>query len=429
MKEDFLHYLWKFQKFDQTHLFTEQGEKIKVFQAGFHNQDQSGPDFFNARLSIEMQMWAGNVEIHLKSSDWYTHHHETDQAYDSVILHVVWEHDVEVYRKDNSVLPTLSLAKIVDENTLIAYQNLMKKEQKWINCEHFFPQVDNSLLHMWIERLYIERLESKASHISALAKTSNYNWESVAFQVIAKNFGLNVNGDYFFQLAQSISFSLIQKYSHQLLQLEALLLGQANLLEDSEDIYVKNLHKEYSYLQQKHQLVPLLNKPQFFRLRPPNFPSIRLAQLASLYHNRPNLFTDLMKAKSKKEIASLMQVEVSEFWKTHYHISSESKPSKKKLTSKMIDLFIINTIIPLKFAYQKYLGNTDISEDIWKIMRNLASENNSIINKFEDLKSGIANSAVESQALIHLKKNYCDRLACLKCSIGLNLLKQNDTRN
>lgn len=429
MKEDFLHYIWKYQKFQTPLIQTEEGEQIKVFQTGFHNQDQSGPDFFNAKLSVGNQVWAGNVEIHVKSSDWYVHHHESDEAYDSVILHVVWQHDMEVYRKNNSTLPTLSLSNIVQKSTLQAYENLMNKTSKWINCENFFPTIDHSLLQLWIERLFLERLESKAVFISNLAKNYNYDWEAVAFIILAKSFGLNVNGDYFFQMAQHTPFSLIQKYRHNLTQLEAILLGQSRLLEDSENAYIKNLMNEYSYLQQKHQLVPMQNKPQFFRLRPPNFPSIRLAQLASLYHKTSSLFTELMKSKTKSEISSLMQVEVSEFWKTHYNINSKSKSSKKKLTPKMIDLLIINTITPLQFAYQKYLGNSDFSEDIWNIMRTLASEENSIVNKFNDLRKGTINSAVESQACIHLKKKYCDQLACLKCSVGIHLLKNNGTKD
>ncbi len=430
MKEDFLHYVWKFQKFEKHQLRTQKGETLQVFQTGFHNQNQSGPDFFNAKLTINQQLWAGNVEIHINASDWYAHHHESDPAYDNVILHVVWNHDVEVYRNDGSEIPCLSLKNITQESTLIAYQSLMKKELRWINCEHVFSQLDDSLINLWLERLFVERLEVKASSLTSLARELKYDWEAITFCWMAKSFGLNVNGDYFLSLAKSIPFKLVQQYRTDLTKLEALFLGQANLLSfDTESEYANYLFQEYLFLKEKHKLSSMPNPPQFFRLRPLNFPSVRLVQLASLYHKNTSIFDGFIKSQSKKEIQEILDIEVSTFWKTHYHINAPSKNSTKRLSSKTIDLFIINSIVPLQFAYQTYLGNSEFSEAIWNIMLTLASEKNAVVDKFNQLKSGLSKSAMESQALLHLKKNYCDKLACLKCAIGIQILKNNDTRS
>lgn len=430
MKEDFLHYVWKYQKFSNKELRTNESKLIQIFQTGFHNQEQSGPDFFNAKLQIGNQLWAGNVEIHINASDWYTHHHEVDEAYDTVILHVVWNNDTVIYRKDESILPTLSLKNVVLKSSLASYNQLMQRGLKWINCENSFSKVDDSLINLWLERLYFERLEQKSKAIFSLAKELNFDWEATAFCWLAKTFGLNVNGDYFLEIAKSIPFKLLRKYSYDVQLLEALFFGQSNLLEaTSDNQYSIKLFKEYEFMQQKHKLLPVTNKPQFFRIRPANFPSMRFAQLASLYAKNSGLFSLLVKSTTKRELQDLLSFEVSEFWKTHYHINAPSKKSAKRLTSKTIDLFIINSIVPLQFAYQGYLGNSDFSQEIWNIMHTLASENNSIVSRFNQLKKGLSKTAIESQALIHLKKKYCDKLACLKCQIGINILKENDTRS
>src|SRR5690606_38844315 len=244
------------------------------------------PDFFNAQLRIGNQLWAGNVEIHIKSSDWFVHHHEMDNAYDSVILHVVYEHDTEIFRQDNTVIPTLELKNYISPELLGHYQKLISNKSKWINCENDLASVSEFTIQNWLERLYIERLERKSEAVENLIKSSKNDWEAILYKMLAKNFGLKVNGEAFLSLANSIDFSIIRKSQSNQTSLEAVLFGQAKLLEQHvEESYYLELMKEYQFLKQKFSLTnENVETIQFFRLRPPNFPTIRLSQLAFLYH-------------------------------------------------------------------------------------------------------------------------------------------------
>lgn len=417
MQEDFLHFIWQHKKFDILHLKTIQNESIDIISVGQHNLN-SGPDFFNAQLKIGGQLWAGNVEIHIKSSDWFVHNHELDDAYDNVILHVVWEHESEVFRKDNTVIPTLELRNYINSQLFENYRTLFSKQNKWINCESNFAEVDSFIIDNWLERLYFERLERKSNTIQELLVNSKNDWESVLFKLLAKNFGLKVNGEAFFSLAQSIDFSIIRKIQSKAEQLEALLFGQAGLLEnDLQNAYYLSLVKEYQFLKQKFQLGNQQVLPmQFFRLRPPNFPTIRLSQLAMLYHNHQNLFSKTMGATTLEEFYNLFNVTTSAFWETHYTFEKQSKASTKKLTRSFIDLVLINTILPLKFCYAKHLGE-QFDEQIINIASAIFSEDNSIIKAFNSLKK-VSHSSLHSQALIQLKKEYCDKNKCLQCAVG-----------
>lgn len=421
MQEDFLHYIWKHKKFDSLKLKTFNGKLISIVSVGQHNLN-SGPDFFNGQLKIENQLWAGNVEIHIKSSDWFVHNHEIDKAYDNVILHVVWEHDSEIFRKDNTVIPTLELKSIVAQDTLQNYQKLFSKNRKWINCENDFAAVDNFVLHSWLERLYFERLERKSIEIESLLKQSAKNWEAVLFKLLAKNFGLKVNGDAFLSLANSLDFSVIRKTQSNLLSLEALFYGQFALLDsDVQEPYFLELKKEYHFLSNKFKLshqgvLPL----QFFRLRPPNFPTIRLSQLANLYHTHSNLFSQIINANTIEELYQLFLVSTSQFWETHYTFNKESRKSIKNTSKAFIDLLLINTIIPLKFSYAKHQGK-DINDNLVMLMQQLKSEKNTIIEKYNSLKK-VSISALQSQALLQLKNEYCDKNKCLQCAIGNALI-------
>lgn len=425
MKEDFLHYVWKFKKFDFLHAKTTNGEVLEIYQVGMHNQEQAGPDFFNAKIKIGAQLWAGNVEIHKRSSDWYAHHHEIDPAYDNVILHVVWEHDVEVYRKDNSPIPTLVLENIVQQNAINNYQNLLGiHANRWINCEPDFPDFTDFELNNWLERLYIERLEEKSKVINLILEQNANDWEAALFVMLAKNFGLNVNGEAFLSIARSIPFSVIRKIN-SLTQMEALLLGQAGLLyKPNEHPYYQLLKKEYEYLRHKFKLNHIGVLPiSFFRLRPPNFPTIRLAQLAALYQRQKNLFQDLIHENKIKNIQKLFDLKASEFWDTHFNFENEVKSSPKRISKTLIDLIMINTLIPLQFAYAKYQGNVD-PEKIFSLIKALPMEKNSISKGFNMLRPQTAKNALDSQALIQLKKQYCDKNQCLKCHLGLKLLQK-----
>lgn len=421
MQEDFLHYIWQHKKMSVAHLKTTQHEALEIVSVGQHNTN-SGPDFFNAQLKIADQLWAGNVEVHVKSSDWFVHNHETDQAYDNVILHVVWEHDTEIFRKNNSIVPTLELKEVVDKTVLLNYSKLLSAKDKWINCEADFAEVAPFVLESWLERLYIERLERKSETIEKLLQDSKNNWEAVLFKMLAKNFGLKVNGEAFFSMANAVDFQIIRKLQNNQTTLEALFFGLTGLLDqDIQEPYFLVLQKEYRYLKRKYNLhdtevVPI----QFFRLRPQNFPTIRLSQLATLYHLHSSLFSQIMEISSLKTIYKLFQVSTSVFWETHYSFGKVSKPSNKKITKAFVDLLIINTIIPLKFAYARHLGK-DVNDFLLELIRQIPSEKNSIVSAFNKIKK-VSHTAMQSQALIQLKTTYCDKNQCLKCAVGNALI-------
>lgn len=421
MKEDFLHYLWKFKKFDALNLKTFNGEEITIINVGQYLK-LAGPDFFNAQITIGNQKWAGNVEIHLKSSDWYVHHHERDEAYENVILHVVWEHDTEIFRKNNTEIPVLELKKYVDAETISNYQSLTSPKS-WIFCEKQLAAIPQFVLKNWQERLFFERLERKSNPIFELLQQTNHDWEAVLFCLLAKNFGLNTNGEIFLKIAQSIPFSIIRKESFEVENLEALLLGTAGLLDlEKEDNYFKDLKFRYFYLLHKYQLEKTIVEPvQFFKHRPDNFPTIRLSQLANLYHIHQNLFSKISIATSIENIYKTFNVSASNYWQNHYQFDKESPKKEKKISKSFIDLVIINTIIPLQFAYAKSQGK-EISEDLISLLDDVAPEKNSIMDKFRSF--GIkSKSAFDSQSLLQLKNEYCNNSRCLECAVGMELLK------
>ncbi|QXP61433.1 DUF2851 family protein [Olleya sp. HaHaR_3_96] len=425
MQEDFLQYLWKHKKLNTSNLQTTNGEQVTISNVGTHNHN-AGPDFFNGQLTIANQLWAGNIEIHIKSSDWYVHNHEVDPNYDNVILHVVWEHDTEVFRKDNTQIPTIVLKDYVSKTALHNYHKLFNSKQTWINCDHRIGAVSPFTVTNWLERLFFERLERKAKEMEEILDQSNNDWEAVLFKLLAKNFGLKINGDSFLSLANSFDFSVVRKQQSNLQSLEALFFGQANLLAgDVQGGYYQTLQKDYGFLKQKFSLDNSSVIPfQFFRLRPPNFPTIRLSQLAMVYHVHHNLFSKVIASKSIADIYNIFSVSTTVFWETHYTFEKESKANKKQITKAFIDLLLINTIIPLKFCYAKQQGKS-IEADIVKLMTQLKPEKNSIVDKFKTLKV-VSESALQSQAVLQLKNNYCDKNRCLKCAIGNSVLTQKE---
>lgn len=423
MKEDFLHYLWKFKKFDNLNLKTVQGEVITILKSGDY-LELAGPDFFNAYIEIGNQKWAGNVEIHLKSSDWYLHNHEKDPAYKNVILHVVWENDTAVFRENNTEIPVLVLKDCVSKEIIKNYSTLVAPKT-WISCERQLKDIDGFVFKNWQERLFFERLERKSKFIYQLLEETNQDWEAVLFCLLAKNFGLNTNGNSFLQISKAIPFAIIRKESFEVENLEALLFGTSNLLNaEKEDVYYKDLKFRYFYLLHKYQIEKTYTEPlQFFKLRPDNFPTIRLSQLAALYHKHQNLFSKIIDLKSVDTVYSLLTVSASLYWQNHYKFDKESPKKSKTLSKSFIDLLILNTIVPLQFAYSNIMGES-IAEDLIDFMNEVTSEKNAIIDKFNSF--GIkSKTAFDSQALLELKNEYCERKACLKCAIGLELLKNN----
>ena len=421
MKEDFLHYIWQYKKFDVSNLTTVSGDSLIIINSGNYLQ-MAGPDFFNAQIMIENQRWAGNVEIHCNSSDWYVHNHETDPNYENVILHVVWDHDVPVFRKDNSEIPVLELKRYVNPSVLENYGQLTASKS-WIYCENQLAGIDNFVLYNWYERLYIERLERKLLSIQDWLQSVDNDWEAILFFLLAKSFGLNTNGSTFLKIAQSIPFTVIRKECGDVENLESLFFGFANLIPFSpESVYAKDLKSRFDYLLCKHKLEICYIEPvQFFKLRPNNFPTIRLAQLAMLYHRHQNLFSKLIAVNSLSDVYALFQIMPSNYWQTHYHFEKECSNKKSTISKKFIDLLVLNTIIPLQFAFAKSQGK-EISELLLNLISEVAAENNSIIDRFSNF--GVtARNALHSQALIQLKNEYCNFGRCLNCAIGIQILK------
>jgi hypothetical protein len=421
VKEDFLHYVWQCKKFDFSNLTTFSGEVLTISNCGNYLQ-QTGPDFFNAQISIGNQKWAGNIEIHIKSSDWYLHHHEKDANYDNVILHVVWEHDMPIFRKDNTEIPVLELKKYISKKELEKYKSLTT-QKSWIYCESQIDTIDYFVFQNWQERLFIERLERKYRPIEQLLKETENNWEAVLFCLLAKNFGLNTNGETFLKIAKSIPFTIIRKESVEVENIESLLFGMADLIPvDAEDNYTKELKKRFYYITQKYSLKDINTEPvQFFKHRPDNFPTIRLAQLAMLYHKQQNLFSKVIVAKTVKELRQLFDITISDYWQTHYQFDKASPKKKKQFSKSFIDLLVINTIVPIQFAYVKSQGK-ETSESLIDLLREVAAEKNIIIEKFSNF--GIkAKNAFETQSLLQLKNEYCNHGKCLQCAVGMQLLK------
>lgn len=420
MKEDFLHYIWRYKKFDFQSLQTSRGEKLTIINVGSYLEN-AGPDFFNGQITIDGQKWAGNIELHLKSSDWYLHHHEKDTAYENVILHVVWEHDVDIFRKNNIEIPVLILKEYVSKDFIENFQKLTTPKS-WIYCENQIRDVDNFTYSNWLERLFIERLERKQKSIDEQFIKLNKDWEAVLFCLLAKNFGLNTNGISFMELAQNIPFAIIRKESADAINLEALFFGFCGLLDgEKEDLYYKELQSRFGYLVLKYQLdfkrtIPL----QFFKLRPDNFPNIRLSQLAQVFARNQQLFTDCINVKSVKEVSKIFDVATSEYWQTHYTFDKVSPKRVKKLSAKFIELVMINTIVPLQFAYFRS-REEEIQERLMAMMHEIKPESNAIIDKFKGFGLSV-NNAFDSQSLLQLKNEYCNLKKCLSCAIGIQLL-------
>jgi len=419
MQEDFLHYIWQYQKVTTSRVKTVQGNKLQVISTGELNTN-SGPDFYNSRIVIGDQEWVGTVEIHLKASDWFVHKHQDDSAYNNVILHVVWENDVAVFDMNENRLETLVLKNIVDEKLLLNYKSLLLKKN-WINCENKIHTIDGLTLSFWKEKLLVQRLQRKTSELQKELVRLENDWEALLYQMLAKNFGLKINASEFQMLAQNISFGVFKKELSNQLSLEALLYGQSNLLEKSmQGPYYQSLQKEYLYLKQKYQLQDSLVKLQFFRLRPSSFPTIRLSQFSVLYYNQKSLFSKVMSAKTISVIYELFSGSASEYWDEHYVFGKRSVKRKKKLSKSFVDLLVLNTIIPLKFMQAKNIGQENF-EELLQLYKSINPEKNSTLTKFKELELKLT-SSVDSQSLIELKTEYCNKHKCLYCEIGNKLL-------
>ena len=422
--EDFLHYVWKFKLFNRTGLQTHDGEELEIFSAGTHNSD-SGPDFHNARVRIGDTVWAGNVEVHISSSDWRKHGHATDNAYDNVILHVVYRDDIPLVLTNGRRIPTFVLENRIPEDLYHRYHQLIFGNQVIIPCEANIGYVDGVTLQNWFTRVLIERLEKRSAAVIAALNLNRGDWEETFYQFLAANFGFKINALPFELLAKSLPQITLAKHKNNPLQIEALIFGQAGFLKnDFTDEYALQLQKEYSFLQKKYQLSPVENHLwKFMRLRPQNFPTIRLAQFAALVVNSNHLFSKVLQTEDVTGLRNLfMDIKVNSYWENHYRFNVESVPSAKNLGPASIDIILLNTLALFLFSYGKYNQLQHFINRSLQLLENLPNENNSIVADFSTLGVKIK-TAFESQALLELKNYYCDYKRCLHCGIGNKLLK------
>ena len=384
MRERLLHYIWKYQKFWTSNLQTLGGEAVQIIDPGTYNS-HSGPDFLNANIEIGGQLWAGNVEIHKKSSDWFAHGHQGDKNYHNVIMHVVWEADRMVFWASGGEIPTLILKGLVDERFLDNYRCLLvKSENKFINCEPYTAEFDLLVILPWLEHLYRERLELKTSEAALLLKATNGDWERLLFILLLANFGQQLNRSGFLSMARLLDFGMVKGLRGQTLQLESLLFGMSGLLNRAkvEDNYFHVLKNEFAYLCKKFQLTePIYRTPEFMRVRPNNFPTLRLSQFAVLYSTYPNLFSSVISLRTKKDFYSLFAIDANVYWQDHYNFGKPSAQRKTKLSRAFIENLIINTVLPIKNLYAKNRGK-NINTVLRELISGLTWEDNRIVRQY-----------------------------------------------
>ena len=417
MKEEFLYYLWE-NRLIGKNLQTAEGESLEVVATGYRNTN-SGPDFLEAKIKIGDKLWAGHVEIHVKSSDWNRHHHQNDKAYQNVILHVVYENDAKV-----NGIPTLELKGQFDESLFTQYERLVSTKS-WIPCERSISQVAVFTRLSWLDRMAIERLESKSNTVTKILEANQYDWEDALYKLVMRYFGLKVNNEAFETLASLLPFKTLLKHSDNLLQIEAMLLGCAGFLEnDLTDDYPLLLKREFSVMRAKFNLLVIPEERwKFMRMRPSNFPTLRLAQMAQLIHRNGCLFSKIREAKNVAEVKALFDVKASEYWDSHYRFESPSETKPKHLGTATADILLINAVVPLLFCFGKLHKNESVCETAMRFLEQTEAEDNAIIRHYASC--GIAaDNAMQSQALLHLYSSYCKRKRCLECRIGNVLLKQ-----
>ncbi len=423
IREALLHYVWKCKQFDFRQLKTESGLPIQIKSLGQHNHN-AGPDFLNASIQIGKHLWHGSVEMHIKASDWYKHKHQWDPFYESVILHVVWENDASIHHPNGEQIPCLEIKEQVPKSILENYIDLIESKGT-IPCQGLLSKQDHDLRYLVHPHLIIEKWQSKSQQYEQRLYENKRDWEQLFYEQLMYYLGGTVNKATFLEITQILPFTLIKRYRHEIINLEALLLGVAGILRESHiDTDLKGLKKHFMFLQKKHGLHSL--PPTFLkysRMRPNAFPTIRLVLASKLFQKQEGLFSSLMKAKSVKHIRELLSVKIeSGFWYSHYSLKSKSNPRMKSMGNDLIDILLINVVLPIRFLYVKthFADNRHLQTIEW--CSQLSPEKNQLTRYFSSLSLSPENAA-ESQSLIHLKKEYCEQYRCLECRIGHYLLK------
>ena len=425
MREDFLHYLWRQARFDLRDLVTTTGQTLSIQHFGTHNQD-AGPDFSGAQVRINGLQWAGNVEIHVNASEWYAHRHQHDRAYDNVVLHVVLEEDRPVYRPNGDRIPCLELRQRIPAGLFNTYWRLQNNEY-WVPCQPHLPSVDEATRKQWLTRVAEHRLVQRSQRFAERVERAGRDWEEAYYQSLARALGGRVNADAMDMLARSVPLRVLLKHKHSLLQLEALLFGQSALIperRDDEETYVTLLRREYELLTAKHQLTPIpVTAWRYLRLRPNNFPTIRIAQLAAMLFRTGQLFGKSLAATNAREMSNMFEVELSNYWRSHYRFGKEVPAGKRRLGTGSVHSILINTIVPALIAYGEYRSSTRFRDRALAVLRELPAEENRIVRQWSRIGMPAADAA-ESQALLDLKANFCTQSRCLDCAIGCQVLNQ-----
>lgn len=418
-----MQYVWKHRLWRSEDMVTNTGKKVRVVDPGLLNTD-AGPDFFNAKIEIDGHMWVGNVEMHYRATDWKRHHHDSDKAYDSVILHVVAKDDAPVRRTNGELIPQLVLEVSPQFNA--DYASLVGATIE-VPCATKIKQVPHLTIVEWVEGLAFERLHGKVERIHQLLDSFNGSWEDVCYVTLARNFGFGINNDAFERLARRTPLRLLGKHSDSVLQIEALLFGQAGMLDAQKpgmDSYYNQLCTEYAFLSNKFQLTPMEKESwKLFRIRPQNFPYRRIAMLAQFIEGGFRMMNRILEAEGEKEMRALFEVELSGYWTKHYTFGKPNERATATLSRSSIDIILINTVAPLLYAYGELTGNYEMTDKAIKLLEDLRAENNSIVSHF--VSYGIdCPDALTSQALVQLKREYCDARKCIYCKIGHHLLSK-----
>lgn len=418
-----MQYVWKHRLWRSEDMVTNTGKKVRVVDPGLLNTD-AGPDFFNAKIEIDGHMWVGNVEMHYRATDWKRHRHDSDKAYDSVILHVVAKDDAPVRRTNGELIPQLVLEVSPQFNA--DYASLVGATIE-VPCATKIKQVPHLTIVEWVEGLAFERLHGKVERIHQLLDSFNGSWEDVCYVTLARNFGFGINNDAFERLARRTPLRLLGKHSDSVLQIEALLFGQAGMLDAQKpgmDSYYNQLCTEYAFLSNKFQLTPMEKESwKLFRIRPQNFPYRRIAMLAQFIEGGFRMMNRILEAEGEKEMRSLFEVELSGYWTKHYTFGKPNERATATLSRSSINIILINTVAPLLYAYGELTGNYEMTDKAIKLLEDLRAESNSIVSHF--VAYGIdCPDALTSQALVQLKREYCDARKCIYCKIGHHLLSK-----
>jgi hypothetical protein len=428
VKEDFLHYIWQHQYFSKLNLATIEGEPLQVLRIGYYNTD-AGPDFREALLKIGEVEWSGSVEVHIKASDWHRHQHQFDQKYDQVVLHVVWEADKPVYRMDGTHVPVLELKTRTDLSLLHVYDRLLQ-EKNAIPCAAFWSSVPAITKTGMLERALVERLEAKGEQVLQMLQSYHNDWEQTTYHILLRGFGFKINQQAMEQLASALPLSVVRRHQHSLLQLEALLYGQAGFLEEPEDEYAVQLRKEYDFLSHKYKLgADALPRHlwNLLRMRPANFPTVRLAQLVAVLHRQQAFFSKVLAAGTVKQFENLFQAPVSAYWQKHYQLSREANtPQPQHMGKNSIQNLVINVAVPLLAAYAIYSGERLYMERAVSLLETLKEASNKFTRLYEEL-GWQAKSAADNQAALGLYHQYCAPVRCMRCAIGNKIMKQNSS--